>query len=88
MAYDVAVRCGTSDHTRIKMYAWVAVMLYPVGVWVFVFCLLLSASRGLVAQKRTRLIRALGFLHLDYLPLYFWWELSLDGDRSHDLRAD
>ena len=36
---------------------------------------LLAARRALSAERHTRLSDALSFLHREYEPRFFWWEL-------------
>ena len=38
-------------------------------------CLLLAARKALSTEEETRLSAALGFLHREFEPRYFWWEI-------------
>ena len=72
---DVAIECGTRQHTEAITLAWVAIILYPLGL-LFVNGALLFASRRAVQSKRpTPLSRAIAFLYREYEPQFFWWEL-------------
>lgn len=73
---DVAVACGSEAHAAIESIAWAAIILYPLGIWVFTLALLCVARQDILAQKRTALMRALNFIHGDYEPLFFWWPLD------------
>ena len=66
---------GSPDHSTIQLIAWVTVILYPIGIWVFCAFLLYKASPTILAGKETPLSRAIGFLHKEYEPTCFWWEL-------------
>ena len=37
--------------------------------------LLLSARKDLIAERETPFTKALSFLHREYKPAFFWWEL-------------
>ena len=72
---DVSIECGTAAHDHAKALAWVAIVLYPIGLLVFNGALLLAARRAIISKKHTALSRATAFLHREYKPLLFWWEL-------------
>jgi hypothetical protein len=72
---DVSIECGTDEHTSVARTAWIAVLVYPVGIWIFCFVLLWKCSSSIVAGKETSLSRAIGFLHKEYGVQCFWWEL-------------
>ena len=72
---DVSVSCGTLEHASIKRTAWIAIALYPLGLFVINALLLLTARSAIVSKKPTRLSRALGFLFREYTPAMFFWEL-------------
>ena len=74
---DVRVRCGSAEHAHIKALAWLAIALYPIG-WTATTALLLFAARTPITSNGARpsdLSRALTFVHKEYQPLFFWWEL-------------
>ena len=72
---DVSVQCGTPEHVAIEQTAWVAIILYPIGLFVTNAFLLFSARRAIVSKQPTSLSRALGFLYREYTPIMFFWEL-------------
>ena len=72
---DVSIDCNTPEYTTVTMTAWVAVLLYPIGIWSFCAILLLRASTTIIAGKETPLSRAIGFLYREYDVTAFWWEL-------------
>ena len=72
---DVAVRCGSDEHVTIQTVAWVAILLYPVGLLVTYSALLFFARRQIITRHPSTLSDALRFLHYDYKPSVFWWEL-------------
>ena len=59
----------------VMVAAWIAIGLYPIGIWVFCGLLLFKASPAILAGKETPLSRAIGFLHREYDADSFWWEL-------------
>ena len=78
---DVSVPCtsayaGRSEaHERVKSLASVAIGLYPVGLILLNASLLFSARKAIVSRRPTPLSLATSFLHREYDPVYFWWEL-------------
>ena len=71
---DVAIECGTVEHSKTKQIAWIAVIVYPVGILVLNGSLLFCARRAILSGKPTTLSRSLAFLYREYEPDYFWWE--------------
>jgi hypothetical protein len=74
------LECGpagqpTAEYERLTTVALIAVMLYPVGISVFTAILLYLARKPLREGKTTDFTRAIGFLHAEYEPQFFWWEL-------------
>lgn len=68
LATDVDIVCDSFEHNHARNLAWIAVILYPAGLWVLnavlLFCL-----------RSTHLRQAIGFLHEDYAPQLYFWEL-------------
>ena len=73
---DVAIECGTAEHATAAGVATTAILLYPVGLNVFFSLLLLKARKAIVGGIETPLSRATAFLHKEYEPTCFWWELA------------
>ena len=77
---DVAIQCHTAEHDEAKALAVVAIILYPVGLLVLNASLLYAARRAILTQRPTPLSRATAFLHREFEPQFFFWEVST---RSH-----
>ena len=75
---DVSIACYTAKHDEVVAYAYLAVILYPIGLLVLNAALLFAARRAIQARKPTPLSRAIGFLHKEYEPAMFWWELRFE----------
>ena len=71
---DVSIECGTDNHERAEALAWVAIVIYPVGLLALNAALLFRARRAIRTQKATALSRAIAFVHREYEPHIFWWE--------------
>ena len=73
---DYSLDCNDADeYDRVVSLAWVAIALYPVCVPLLYLALLLSARKAIVTEQPTDLSRSLSFLHHDYAPSMFWWEI-------------
>ena len=73
---DYSLDCNDSDeYDRVVSLAWVAIALYPVCVPLLYLVLLLSARKAIITEQPTDLSRSLAFLHHDYAPSMFWWEM-------------
>ena len=55
--------------------AWAAVIIYPVGLIVLNASLLFCARKAITSKRETPLANAIAFLHKEYEPHLFWWEL-------------
>ena len=55
--------------------AWTAIVIYPVGLIAINASLLFCARRAIVSKRQTTLSKATAFLHKEYEPHLFWWEL-------------
>jgi hypothetical protein len=60
---DVAIRCGSHEHDAVVHLAWLAILLYPVGVLLMSAILLFLARHAIQSNKPTPLSRAIHFLH-------------------------
>ena len=70
---DVSIECYTDDHTSAKALALLAIVLYPLGL-LLLFARLLYLARGAITSGRpTPLSTALGFLHREFEPRFYWW---------------
>ena len=67
---DVSIECNTPDHW--KWFSWLAVFIYPIGMWFITLALLLLSVRN----PHSPLARACSFIFQEYDDACFWWELS------------
>ena len=72
---DVSIVCGSPEHATAQDLAWFAIFLYPVGLLVLNGGLLTLAREAILSEKPSLLSRAIGFLHSEYLPVMYLWEL-------------
>mgnify|MGYP001191171049 CR=1 FL=1 len=72
---DYSLDCNDAEYDRVVSLAWVAIALYPIGIPLLYLTLLLSARQALLAEQPTDLSRSLTFLHQDYAPSMYWWEM-------------
>ena len=73
---DVNVECGTPEHEHVKRLAWVAVVIYPIGLWLLYLALLVCSRHAIVSGKKTPLSRSIAFLYAEYNSATWWWELA------------
>ena len=71
---DVAIKCGSAEHTEAMSLAVVAILLYPIGLLLTSFILLLRAREAIRSKETTPLSKAIAFLWREFKPEYFWWE--------------
>ena len=76
---DLQIVCSGNEHPEeydtIKIIAYIFVLLWPIGMPV-IFLLVLWPNRKALRQRRsTRMVQATSFLHKEYDPSYFWWEV-------------
>ena len=69
---DVAIQCYTSKHNDAKGLAWVAILVYPIGMIVVNSLLLFRARHAILSGNQTPLSRAVAFLYREYEPHMFW----------------
>ena len=81
---DYSLDCNDAEHGRVVSLAWVAIGLYPIGVPLLYLALLLSARKAILAEQPTDLSRSLTFLHQDYAPAMFWWEIVEISKKARD----
>ena len=72
---DVSIECGTADHHTAIARAWVAIFLYPIGLLALNGGLLFAARNAILKTRPTILSRSIAFLHREFEPQFFWWEL-------------
>jgi len=72
---DVSIECNTPEHDSVRLLAWAAVLVYPIGMWFGCFALLQRASTAIFSGKMTPFSRSVAFLYEGYNVPTFWWEL-------------
>ena len=73
---DVSIVCGSSKHRKAQGIAWLAIWIYPIGLFVLNLVLLVKVRNTVIdGQQQTSLSKATAFLHREYQPSLFWWEL-------------
>lgn len=60
---DVRVDCESPEYTDLLTLAWVAMLLYPIGIILFCYALLNFAREAIIQGRSTTYTRALAFLH-------------------------
>ena len=72
---DLAIQCdGSPEHARIKLLAYVFMMLWPAGLVTLYAMLLMVVGRRRRAGTLDALTRQTRFLHASYTPSYHYWE--------------
>ena len=76
MREDLSIECDKSAaHKEVVEVAIVLLILWPIGALAICAVLLRAARRPILARTPNRLVRATAFLHRDYHPECFYWEL-------------
>ena len=78
---DVAIRCGSEEHDKARLLAWIAVIVYPIGLLAVCLSLLLYCRKAIVQKRYTSLSIAIAFLYREYEPQFFYWEIVEMGRR-------
>ena len=73
---DVSIEIGTPDADLASALAWIAVVIYPVGLMAGNLFLLIKARNAIIDGKPTALSRAIAFLYHEYNVTTFWWEVG------------
>jgi len=73
---DLSIECGTDEHIQLQTIAYLFFAIWPVGMPILYFLVLLPSRKSLEAQPQvsTPLTRATSFLHQEYIGRYYWWE--------------
>ena len=66
---------NTTQHQEIMITAWSGILAYPVGLFTVCTLLLFTCRRAISTQVPSELSKAIDFLHREYEPVVFWWEL-------------
>ena len=72
---DLRVRCEGIEYDRIRESAAGLIVLWPIGVPLLFISLLILARRAIEQRLPSRLSAAVSFLHAEYKPEYFFFEL-------------
>lgn len=72
---DVSIQCHTEQHASVEALASLAIAIYPVGLLLLVAFLLFKSRKAIRSNTPSRLSAAISFLHREYKPHLFWWEL-------------
>ena len=80
---DYSLDCNDAEYDRVVSLAWVAIALYPIGIPLLYLTLLLSARQAILIEHPTALSRSLTFLHQDYAPSMYWWEMVEISKKAH-----
>ena len=74
---DVSIECSTDAHNQIVALSTVAVVIYPVGLFMLNALLLFLARKSIRSGDKapTTLSSSIHFLYNEYEPDFFWWEL-------------
>ena len=73
---DYEVDCDNEDeYGPVHQLSWLAIVLYPVGIPVLYWLLLSMAKTAIIKDRPTPLSRALGWLHRDFEPECYYWEI-------------
>ena len=81
---DLSYECDPS-HRLVYSREWdlglALIGVYSVAVPALFFILLLASRRAIVDGRPSLLSSALSFLHQEYHPAYWWWELAVAGQK-------
>ena len=76
---DLQIVCSGNEHPeeydKIKSIANCFILIWPIGMPVLYMLVLLPCREALRLGRRTRIVQATAFLHKEYKPTFFWWEV-------------
>ena len=76
---DLRVVCGGNDHPEqydeIKYIAYFFLLIWPIGMPLIGILVLLPIRKALRQNRNSPMVQATAFLHREYRPTYFWWDL-------------
>ena len=64
-----------ADYAEIRSIAGAFVILWPIGMPLLYLLTLLPLRKDLKQRRKTPLVKATAFLHKEYTPAYYWWEV-------------
>ncbi len=74
---DLDIECGTPEHEEVIRVSWVAIVAYPCFLLLFNLTLLVKARKAIQSRIATRLSRSIAFLHREYEPSFYFWEVAM-----------
>ena len=80
LSTDVSIDCNErmtsgSEYSKVYGTAWLAIALYPIGLILAFGFLLFRARHAIRHDKPTALSASIAFLHREFEPHFYWWEL-------------
>ena len=76
---DLQIVCGGNDYPEeydtIKTIAYFFLLLWPIGMPLIFFLVLFPNREALRQRRSTRMVQATAFLHKEYDPTFYWWEI-------------
>ena len=69
---DVAIDCKSDAHVTAQLLAWVAIGIYPIGMWLLTAAILYHIKDVMAEGRKTTLSTAVSFLHREYDPPAYW----------------
>ena len=76
---DLQIVCGGNDYPEeydtIMIIAYFFLLLWPIGMPLIFFLVLFPNREALRQRRSTRMVKATAFLHKEYNPTFYWWEL-------------
>ena len=69
---DVAIDCRSDSHVTAQLLAWVAICMYPIGMWLLTAVILYRIKDVMAEGRKTSLSTAVSFLHREYEPHAYW----------------
>ena len=62
-------------YAYLRTLAWVFMVMWPIGMPLLNLAVLYPNKVALRQRRKTQGVKATQFLHKEYSPLYFWWEV-------------
>ena len=76
---DLQVVCSGNSHPEeydgIRITAYVFLLIWPIGMPILFLLVLFPNREALRQRRKTRIVQATAFLHKEYDPAFFWWEI-------------
>ena len=76
---DLQIVCGGNDYPeeydQINNIAYFFLLIWPIGMPLIYMLVLFPNRQALRQGRKTRMVQATAFLHKEYNPTVFWWEI-------------